>query len=180
MILPGLMFAQQAKLFWDGYNWQEMDHLTREYPEFELPMKRTYIRGLLNGKVYHYLQAWSVDAAMADTLFRDSLSRCTLDALIRGTDQFYQDPRNLYLPVITALIITSLRITDIPDSVIVEYTQHARDWINSIDLYNLEPVPIDVGGISHPPLPIPPHEVYLPPPKTEIKKWYNPEELVLP
>jgi hypothetical protein len=180
LILSVGLIAQPGKLFWDGYNWQELDRLTREYPEFGLPMKRAYVRGLLNGKVYHYLQVWTLDASLADTLFRDSLSRCSLDELIRGTDQFYQDPRNLYLPVITALIITSLRITDIPDSVIVEYTQAARDWINGIELYTMEQVPVDVGGISKPTLPQPPHEVYLPPPKREIKKWYNPEELILP
>lgn len=180
LILPVWLCAQPGKLFWDGYNWQEMDRLSQEYPEFELPLKRAYIRGLLNGKVYHYLQVWSVDAALADTLFRESISRCSLDELIRGTDQFYQDPRNLYLPVITALIITSLRVTDVPDSLIAQYTQAARDWKNGLDLFYIEQTPIDVGGISKPPLPKPPHEVYLPPPKREVERWYNSEELILP
>ncbi|UCD38662.1 MAG: hypothetical protein JSW54_04065, partial [Fidelibacterota bacterium] len=125
-----VMPAQSPELFWDGYNWLEMDRLTQEYPEFRLPMKRAYVRGLLNGKRYDYLQALAIDSALADYIFRDYLSRFTLDELIRGTDQFYQNPANRYLPIISALVITSLRAMGFPDSVVTDYTQACRDWIN--------------------------------------------------
>ncbi|UCH09566.1 MAG: hypothetical protein JSU61_10100 [Fidelibacterota bacterium] len=180
VVLLSTLTAQGSKLFWDGYNWREMDRLTQEYPEFRLPMKRAYVRGILNDKLYHYLQAWSADTIMANTLFRDYLGRFAIDQLIRGTDQFYQDPANLYLPVISALVITSLRAMGFPDSVVSEYTQASRDWINELTIRTSEEVPIRVEGIAKPPLPKTPESLYLPPPVYEVRKWYNPEYLILP
>ena len=67
--LMTVLSAQSPKLFWDGYNWLEIDRLTREYPEFRLPMKRAYVRGLLNGRLYDHLQTRAADSALADSLF---------------------------------------------------------------------------------------------------------------
>jgi len=178
--LAAMLSAQSPKLFWDGYNWREMDWLTREYPEFRLPMKRAYVRGLLNGKLYDYLQIWAADSTLADAIFRDYLGRFSIDELIRGTDQFYQDPANLYLPVVSALMITSLRATGFPDSVVADYTQACRNWINHLAMLTSEEVPVSVEGISKPLLPKTPAEVYLPPPARKIRKWYNPRHLILP
>ncbi len=178
--LMTVLSAQSPKLFWDGNNWLEMDRLTREYPEFRLPMKRAYVRGLLNGRLYDYLQARTADAALADSIFRDYLSRFTLDEIIRGTDQFYQDPANRYLPVVSALVITSLGAMGFPDSVVADYTQACRDWINHLTMLTSEEVPITVEGISKPALPRTPSEVYLPPAVRKIRKWYNPDSLILP
>ena len=180
LLLVTTLWAQPGKWFWDGYNWREIDRLTREYPEFMLPMKRSYVRGLLNAKFYDYLQLWSADSTMADTVFRDYLDRFAIDELIRGTDQFYQNPANLYLPVISALIITSLRALDFPDSIVNTYTQASRDWINHLTMLTSEEVPIHVEGIAKPALPKAPSEVYLPPAERKIRKWYNPEQVILP
>ncbi len=180
VFLVAALQAQSPKLFWDGYNWREMDRLTREYPEFRLPLKRAYVRGLLNGKLYDYLQAWSADSTLADSIFRDYLGRFALDDLIRGTDQFYQDPANLYLPVVSALVITSLRAMGFPDSMVADYTVACRKWINYMTMLTSEEVPVSVEGISKPALPKTPSEVYLPPAARKIRKWYNPENLILP
>jgi hypothetical protein len=179
-MLLSTLTAQQGKLFWDGHNWRDVDRLTQEYPEFRLPIKRAYVRGLLNDKLYHYLQAWSADTVMADTLFRDYLGRFAIDQLIRGTDQFYQDPANLYLPVISALVITSLGAMGFPDSVVSDYAQASRDWINELTMLTSEDVPIRVEGVSQPPLPKTPAALYLPPPVYKVRKWYKSEYLILP
>ncbi|UCD37534.1 MAG: hypothetical protein JSW54_11995, partial [Fidelibacterota bacterium] len=179
-ILVAVAWGQSPKLFWDGYNWMEMDRITQEYPEFRLPMKRAYVRGLLNGKLYDYLQIQSADALLADTIFRDYLGRFAIDELIRGTDQFYQDPANRYVPVISALVITSLGAMGFPDSIVAVYAQASRDWINHLTRLAMDEVPVKVEGISKPPLPKTPSEVYLPPPARKIRKWYNPEYLILP
>jgi len=178
--LMTVLSAQSPKLFWDGYNWLEMDRLTREYPEFRLPMKRAYVRGILNSRQYDYLQARTIDSTLADSIFRDYLRRFTLDELIRGTDQLYQNPANRYLPVISALVITSLGAMGFPDSVVADYTQACRDWINHLTRLESEEVPIAVEGISKPSLPKTPSEVYLPPDVREIRKWYWPDSLILP
>ena len=175
-----VLSAQSPKLFWDGYNWLEIDRLTREYPEFRLPMKRAYVRGLLNGRLYDHLQTRAADSALADSLFRDYLNRFALDELIRGTDQFYQDPANRYLPIVSALVITSLGAVGFPDSVVADYTQACRDWINYLTTLTTEEVPITIEGISKPALPRPPSEVYLPPTVRKVKKWYRPDSPILP
>ncbi len=181
VLLPAaILTAQSPKLFWDGYSWQEMDRITREYPEYRMPLKRAYVQGVLNGKLYDYLQVWVADSALAEAVFQDYLSRFTLDEIIRGTDTFYRDPANLYLPVISALMITSLRAMGFPDSVVMDYTQACRDWVNRLTMLSSEEVPVNVEGISRPVLPRPPSEVYLPPARRTIRKWYHPEKLILP
>ncbi len=174
-----LLGAQTPKLFWDGYSWQKVDLLTEEYPEFRLPMKRAYLAGLLNGKTYDYLQVWAADSVQANKLFRDYLNRFAIDELIRGTDQFYDDPANRYLPVVSALMITSLGAMGFPDSVVAAYAQAARDWVNDLTRVMSDEVPVSVEGISMPPAPSSPAELG-PPPLKQRRKWYNPDQLILP
>ncbi len=180
VIMVATLQAQSSKLLWDGYNWLEIDRLTQEYPEFRLPMKRAYVRGLLNGKLYHFLQVDVLDSNLADAVFRDYLDRFSVDELIRGTDQFYQDPANRYIPIISALMITSLGAIGLPDSIVTDYTQACRDWINYLTTLTTEQVPIAVEGISMPSLPRSHEEIYSPPRVEEIRKWYNPDSLILP
>ncbi|MFC1543574.1 hypothetical protein ACFL4K_03435 [Candidatus Neomarinimicrobiota bacterium] len=179
-VLMTVLSAQSPRLFWDGYSWLEMDRLTREYPEFRLPLKRAYIQGLLNSNLYHFIQVGATDSILADAVFRDYLARFSPDELIWGTDQFYRDPGNRYLPIISALMITSLGSMGFPDSVVADYTQACRDWINNMAILTSEQVPITVEGISKPTLPKTPSEVYLPPEVRKIRKWYNPDSLILP
>ncbi|MFB0515020.1 MAG: hypothetical protein ACETWG_00255, partial [Candidatus Neomarinimicrobiota bacterium] len=127
-----------------------------------------------------YLQIWSADSTLADSVFRDYLGRFALDEIIRGTDQFYEDPANLYLPVISALMITSLRAMGFPDSVVADYIQACRNWINHLTMLASDEVPVTVEGISKPVLPKTPSEVYLPPATRKIRKWYNPRRIILP
>ncbi len=174
-----LLGAQTPKLFWDGYSWLEMDRITEEYPEFRLPLKRAYVLGLLNGKTYDYLQVWAADSVQANALFRDYLNRFAIDELIRGADQFYQDPTHRYLPVVSALMITSLGAMGFPDSVVAAYAQASRDWINELTEVISEEVPVNVEGISMPPAPRSPSELE-PPLLEQRRKWYNPDQRILP
>ncbi|UCH63188.1 MAG: hypothetical protein JSU77_01675 [Fidelibacterota bacterium] len=178
--LMTVLSAQSSKLFWDGYNWLEIDRLTQEYPEFRLPMKRAYIRGLLNSRMYNHLQTYAADPTLADSLYSDYLNRFALDDLVRGTDEFYKNPSNRYLPIVSAVVITSLGAMGFPDSVVADYTQACRDWINYLTTLNTEEVPISIEGITKPMFPKPPSEVYLPSSVRELKKWYKPDSLILP
>ncbi len=173
------LWSQLPKLFQDGEDWRRLQTMTQEYPEFALPMKRAYLSGFLDGKYYYFLQVQAGDSAAAAQLFGDYLNHFSMDELIRGTDEFYNDPTNIYLPIVTALTITSLRAKGFPDSVVAEYTAAARDWINTLtEMYSHE-VPVTVEGISQPRMPISIEElmrVKVP----NIRKWYRPGKLVLP
>ena len=173
------LWPQLPKLFQDGNDWQRLHVITQEYPEFERPMKRAYLSGFLDGKYYYFLQVQAVDSATAADLFGDYLNSFSIDELISGTDQFYRDPRNRYLPVVTALAITSLRAKGFPDSVVAGYTAAARDWINTLtEMYSHE-VPVTVEGVHQPLRPISIEELRrVEAPK--FHKWYRPDSLVLP
>ena len=174
-----LLWGQSPKLFWDGSNWLEIDGLTREYPEFRLPMKRAYVQGLLNGKTYDFLQIRAADSGLADAAFRDYLGRFETDDLVRGTDQFYRDPANRYLPVVSALMITALGAMGFSDSVVADYTQASRDWVNTLTILLADEVPVSVEGISMPPAPVAPIDL-VPDQPGKRRKWYRPDPLKLP
>ncbi len=171
--------SQTVRLLWNGYDWQRIDRLTTEYPEYRQPLKRAYVQGLLDAKLYYFLQGWAVDTADAGAIFRDYLNRFTVDELVRGTDMVYQDPANRYLPVISALSITTVRATGLSDSVVAEYTQACRDWISTLEYYLGDKVPVTVEGISRPRIPKLPGD-WLEPPSAEPRRWYRPEDLKLP
>ena len=179
-VLATVLTAQSAKLFWDGYDWQQVDRLTQEYPEYRLPFKRAYVRGLLDGKLYYYLQASAQDSFQAEVVFRDYLNRFSIDELVRGTDQFYRDPANLYLPVVNALAITSLRAMGFPDSVVTGYDRATRHWINLLTTQINVQVPVTLEGISRPAAPIPPPPWELPAPAKRPWDWTDPVEAILP
>ena len=174
-----LLCAQSPKLFWDGHNWLEIDRLTVETPEFRLPLKRAYVRGLINGNTYDFFQVQAADSNLAGAVFRDYLGRFEVDELVRGTDQFYQDPANRYLPVISALMITSLGAMGFPDSVVLAYTRASRDWINHLTSLVAGEVPVKVEGIAMPAAPKTPGQLE-PTQMKKPRKWYNPRELTLP
>jgi len=77
-------------------------------------------------------------------------------------------------------MITSLGAIGLPDSIVTDYTQACRDWINYLTILTSEQVPVAVEGISMPSLPRSYQEVYSPPGVQEIRKWYNPDSLILP
>lgn len=172
--------AQIPKLFWDGTDWQRMGDLAREYPEFELPLKRAYVVGLLDSKYYYFLQAQALDSTLAATIFRDYLSTFGVEALIRGTDEFYRDPANVYLPVMSAMAITSLRSLGLPDSVVTDFTAASRDWINRLTSMYSHEVPIPLEGIDRPRFPRPPFIAPPPAKGWRNRRWYRPDSLVIP
>ncbi len=71
--------SQTTRLLWNGYDWQRIDRLTAEYPEYRQPLKRAYVQGMLDAKLYYFLQAWAVDTADAGAIFQDYLNRLDAD-----------------------------------------------------------------------------------------------------
>jgi len=180
LALAASLAAQTPKLVWDGYDWQKIDRLTAEYPEYNRPFKRAYVQGLLDGKLYYYLQVLASDSVTANESFRDYLSRFSIDELVRGADEFYRDPAHLYLPVVTALAITALQAMGYPDSVVADYTEASRDWINWLTLLTTRQVPIRIEGIHKPALPLSPEELAKDPEADKPRKWYNPDRVYFP
>ena len=178
--LSVVVSAQSEKLFWDGYDWRYLANLAKEYPEFGMPLKRAYVRGLLDGKLYNRLQVRTVDAALADSVFRDYLGRFSIDELIRGTDQFYREPKYRYLPVVAALTVTSLSAMGFPDSTVSDYIIAVQEWTNRLVQFDTDQVRVEVEGISKPAFPRTPAEIENPPSGTEPHRWYFPDSLSLP
>jgi hypothetical protein len=178
--LTVFLWAQSGKLFWDGYDWQRLEDLAREYPEFDMPLKRAHVRGLLDGKLYYLLQVRPIDPALADSVFRDYLDRFSIDELIRGTDQFYKNPEYRYLPVMAALTVTSLRAMDFPDTTVVAYINAMKEWTNRLTQWDPDQVRVPIEGISKPTFPRTPTELEGAPSGEEPHRWYFPDSLSLP
>ncbi len=180
MFLAAMATGQIPRPLWDGYDWQQVDRLTAEYPEYRLPLKRAYVTGLLDGKFYYFLQVWGADSTVANQAFKDYLNRYSVDELVRGADEFYKDPANRYLPVLSALIITTLKATDLPDSSIAAYTQASRDWVNRLANLLFVEIPIPLEGIARPAGPKTPYELIPADSSGEPRRWYFPDAPELP
>lgn len=172
--------SAQQKLFWDGYDWQRIDRITAEYPEYRMPIKLAYLDGMLNTKLYYYLITYAADAKVADTVFADFLNHVSPEELVHGTDQFYKDPTNLYLPVISALFVTSITAAGLPDSVIAGYKRDSRQWINNLEFWQTDLSHIKLEGINRPTIPKPPWALIFPDSLQKIRKWYNPRKKLIP
>ncbi|MCH7939274.1 MAG: hypothetical protein IID13_05970 [Candidatus Marinimicrobia bacterium] len=82
--------SQTTRLLWNGYDWQRIDRLTAEYPEYRQPLKRAYVQGLLDAKLYYFLQSWAVDTA-------DAGVRRRLKPVVTGGNQHHWQYDQKYL-----------------------------------------------------------------------------------
>jgi hypothetical protein len=128
------LWAQERKLFWDGYDWCKIEQVCRENPEFIYWVKSAYLSGLFDGKFYYQLKMTERYAALADSVFADRIMPDDFRFLIAGLDTFYKDGAIRYLPLPCALIATQMLQQDIPKVTIEEYIQECRDWINTLTL----------------------------------------------
>ncbi|MFC1481046.1 hypothetical protein ACFL6E_02220 [Candidatus Neomarinimicrobiota bacterium] len=179
-ILAMSMLMAQDGIFADGYDWQRISRITREYPEYNGPLKQQYLKGILDSRLYFYLQARAENLESANNVYRDYLGQLSPTELTRGLDVFYSDPAVLYLPIISSMNIVSLKAAGLPDSLVQNYTEASKHWYNSITIGVEGEFPIHLEGIDIPAFPLPPK------PPTDFTgtgqphRWYYPDTLLLP
>ena len=126
--------AQSNRLFWDGRDWNRVSKTVDYNTENTIRVKKAYLDGVLDGRLYGYLRTWAVDKKIADDVFSETVDYLNTRELIKSIDNFYEDPINGYIPVASAVIIANMYAERIPLVIIDEYTKFTRKWINELIL----------------------------------------------
>jgi len=132
--LPGQILEKQNKLLWDGTDWANVAERVDGNPEMTFRIKSAYLSGILDGRLYYYLKAWSEKQTFADSLYADRIDYMTRRESIRQLDRFYNNPLMNYVPILSALIIVHMQAEQIPKKVIDQYVEQTKFWINQITL----------------------------------------------
>ena len=92
------IFCQEEKFFWDGKNWNALNNNKLSTENLFL-LKKTYINGLQDGRLYDYFKLWSVDSLIVNKNLKPELDDyLSSSELVRLIDDFYLDPTNTYIP----------------------------------------------------------------------------------
>ncbi len=135
IILTTSFHAQENKIFWDGRDWVKLTAEGSGYPEFVYLAKAAYVNGLLDGRLYDYLQTWPADQALADSLIGDELSDyLRTSEIVRALDNFYSDRLNRYIPISSAIIYVNMQAQQQPIDVLEAYKEKSKEWINTLTL----------------------------------------------
>ena len=122
------------RLFWNGSDWRRLEKFADYDPELTYMMKIAYINGVLDGRLFYYLKAWTMEQAFADSLYAETVDYLTPRELVKVLDNFYADPINGYIPLPSAIIISNMFGERIPMNKIDDYIRHSKDWINRMIL----------------------------------------------
>ena len=125
---------QMDRLFWNGSDWRRLEKLAQYDPELTYMMKTAYINGVLDGRLFYYLKAWTMEDAFADSLYAETVDYLTPRELVKVLDNFYADPINGYIPLPSAIIISNMFGERIPMNMIDDYIRHSKEWINRMIL----------------------------------------------
>ncbi|NQV36734.1 MAG: hypothetical protein HQ509_01875 [Candidatus Marinimicrobia bacterium] len=131
-ILVTVGLSQQHRLFWDGGDWKRIERKVDHNPELIYQVKAAYINGIMDARLYDYLQTWNVAPQLADSLFADITDYMSTKELVRAVDFFYEDAYNLTIPLPSALIIATMYAERMPMNMIDEYIKQSRFWINGL------------------------------------------------
>ena len=126
--------GQQNRLFWDGRDWNRVVKTVDYSPENTFRVKKAYLDGALDGRLYGYLKTWVEDRGIADEVFGETVDYLSTRELIKSLDNFYKDPINSYIPVPSAIIIANMYAERIPVQLIEQYITFTRQWINELML----------------------------------------------
>ncbi len=129
-----ILSAQSNRLFWDGRDWNRVSKTVEYNIENTIRVKKAYLDGVLDGRLYGYLKTWAIDKEIADRVFNETVDYLNTRELIKSIDNFYEDPINGYIPVASAVIIANMYAERIPLVLIDEYTNYTRKWINDLIL----------------------------------------------
>ena len=129
-----IAFGKENKLFWNGYDWNNITKLTDNDMNNVYRIKSAYLNGLLDGRLNYYLKVWVKDEFLADNVFGETVDYLSNRELIKNIDFFYQDRLNLYIPLPSAVIISNMYAERVPVSIIDDYISDTRRWINDLTL----------------------------------------------
>lgn len=127
---------QMDRLFWNGSDWRRIEKSANYDPELAYMMKVSYINGVLDGRLFYYLKAWTMEQTFADSLYAETVDYLSPRELVKVLDNFYADPINGYIPLPSAIIICNMFGERIPMDKIDEYIHHSKEWINRMILEN--------------------------------------------
>ena len=132
VFLPLMAFSQDNRLFWDGRDWKRVAQTVDHDIELETRMKRAYLHGVLDGRLYGYLKTWAENATLANDVFGETVDYLSTRELIKSLDHFYNDPLNSYIPVPSAIVIANLYAERVPMDIIDNYIKESREWVTSL------------------------------------------------
>ena len=128
------IFCQGEKFFWDGKNWNALNNNKLSTENLFL-LKKTYINGLQDGRLYDYFKLWSVDSLFVNKNLKPELDDyLSSSELVRLIDDFYLDPTNTYIPIISTILILNMRARGFSKFEIDKYINESKNWINSLTL----------------------------------------------
>ena len=126
--------SQNNKLFWDGIDWNRVEKLADYNTKTEFIIKKSYLEGALDGRLFGYLRTWEEDKKIADIVFSETVDYLTIRELIKNIDYFYNDPLNNYIPLPSAIIIANMYAKRLDITIVESYVKLTREWINKLTL----------------------------------------------
>ncbi len=129
-----IIFSQNNKLFWDGRDWNNIKKKAEHNEKNIFLIKKAYLEGALDGRLFGYLRAWEKNNSFADEVFAETVDYLTIRELIKNIDSFYNDPINYYIPIPSAIIIANLYAERHSVDDIDNYIRLTREWINDLIL----------------------------------------------
>lgn len=128
------IFCQEEKFFWDGKNWNALNNNKLSTENLFL-LKKTYINGLQDGRLYDYFKLWSVDSLFVNKNLKPELDDyLSSSELVRLIDDFYLEPTNTYIPIVSTILILNMRARGFSKFEIDKYINESKNWINSLTL----------------------------------------------
>ncbi|GIR29635.1 hypothetical protein CM15mP43_12590 [bacterium] len=128
------VFSKDNKLFWDGRDWNRVKKIADYNTNYEFIIKKAYLEGALDGRLFSYLKTWENDKDIADNVFSETVDYLTIRELIKNIDYFYNDPMNSYIPIPSAILIANMYAKRMNMENIDFYIKSTRKWINELTL----------------------------------------------
>lgn len=128
------VFPKDNKLFWDGRDWNRVKKIADYNTNYEFIIKKAYLEGALDGRLFSYLKTWESDKDIADNVFSETVDYLTIRELIKNIDYFYNDPMNSYIPIPSAILIANMYAKRMNMENIDLYIKSTREWINELTL----------------------------------------------
>tara|TARA_S200000501_G_C20358158_1_gene540669 strand:- start:79 stop:546 length:468 start_codon:yes stop_codon:yes gene_type:complete len=126
------MFGKENKLFWDGGDWNQVAKSVKHDYHMTFKIKKAYLNGVLDGRLFSYLKVWKLDQDFADETFSETVDYLNTRELIKNIDYLYKDPLNKYIPIPSAILIANMYAKRLPSEKIELYILSTRRWINDL------------------------------------------------
>ena len=126
--------GKENKLFWDGGEWNQVAKSVKHDYHLTFKIKKAYLSGVLDGRLFSYLNVWKLNQELADETFSETVDYLNVRELIKNIDYFYSDPLNKYIPIPSAILIANMYAKRLPAKDIELYILSTRRWINDLAL----------------------------------------------